>query len=127
MLLLVAYALMLNDLIMTLVNSPNAGELNPVWMRVLETNATEFIYAKILVSIALALGLLVLQRVRPRVGLISTILTIVVYAGVAYIHVEVNRANNLQPPLLPAVVDRLDQWLSPHLPAETETDTHQGP
>lgn len=112
MLLLLAYALMLVDAIMTLAVHEEVGELNPLWVQSLMYDSTRFIYGKIAVSVALALGLLALYRLRPLAGLLATIFALLVYGSVAYIHVEVYRAVTSQPPLIPRAVEAADEWLS---------------
>ncbi|MEO7995449.1 MAG: DUF5658 family protein [bacterium] len=113
MLLLLAYALMLHDLIMTLLVHEDAGELNPLWVQSLDYDSTAFIYGKIAISAAIALGLLWLYKVRPTTGQWLTILAVVVYGLVGYIHWEVWRATRGEGPLIPAVVERVDDWTNP--------------
>lgn len=113
MLLLLAYSLMLVDAAMTLVVHEEAGELNPLWVQALEYDSTRFIYAKILVSVAISLGLLTVWRVKPETGRLATLLAILVYGSVAYLHLEVYRAINAQPPVFPVVVEWVDRGLSP--------------
>lgn len=112
MLLLLAYCLMLFDAVMTLVVHEEVGELNPLWIQALEYDSNGFIYGKIAISVALALGILSLWRLRPEAGRLATILAILVYGSVAYVHIEVYRAITNRPPLLPQVVDAVDRLIS---------------
>jgi|GEM_PF-5223373 len=112
MLLLLAYSLMLVDAVMTLLVHEEAGELNPLWVQALEYDSTRFIYGKILVSVALSLGLLTLWRLKPETGRMATLLAILVYGSVAYLHLEVYRAINAQPPVFPFLVEWVDRGLS---------------
>lgn len=112
MLLLFAYALMILDGIATLEVNEEAGELNPLFESLLNYDSVLFIYCKIGVSAALATGLAVLHKVRPRAGQVATILAVVVYGLVAYLHLEVYRALNGYTPFLPPVVNFLEGALS---------------
>lgn len=112
MLLLLAYCLMLFDAVMTLVVHEEVGELNPLWIQALEYDSNSFIYGKIAISVALALGILSLWRLRPEAGRLATMLAILVYGSVAYVHIEVYRAITNRPPLLPQVVDAVDRLIS---------------
>ena len=111
MALLVAYALMLVDAIMTILVHEEAGELNPLFARLLAYDELRFIYAKLAVSLSLALGLLVLNNARPAVGRLLTFLTMGVYLLVAYVHLEVYRSIQGQGPLIAPVVDSLERML----------------
>lgn len=112
MLLLLAYCLMLFDAVMTLVVHEEVGELNPLWIQALEYDSNSFIYGKIAISVSLALGILTLWRLRPEAGRLATMLAILVYGSVAYVHIEVYRAITNRPPLLPQVVDAVDRLIS---------------
>ncbi|HYE77841.1 MAG TPA: DUF5658 family protein [bacterium] len=112
MLLLFAYALMLADGIMTLVVHQEVGEVNPLFEELLFYDEILFIYCKIAVSVALAVGLAVLTKVRPRAGQLTTILAVVVYGFVAYLHAEVLMAIEGRPPLSGPAVNFLEAVLA---------------
>ena len=120
MALLIAFALMIVDTTMTLVVHQDVGELNPIFARLLAYDETRFIYAKIAVSISLAMGLLILNNVRPLIGKALTILAVFTYLGVAYIHLEVYRSVNHQPPFLMPLVDTAEKWIESLPPGVTQ-------
>jgi hypothetical protein len=104
------YALMIFDLMMTLIHHEEAGELNPLFERLLTGEPVHFIYIKLLFNSLAAFGILILTKYRPIMGKFFTILGIIVYAIVAYLHVEVYRLNADMQPLIPSLTKWIDAF-----------------
>lgn len=111
MTLLIMYALMIFDLMMTLMHHEQAGELNPIFAKILAGEPMIFIYLKLTFNSAAALGILILMKYRPIIGKFFAFAGMIVYAIVAYLHLEVYRLNHGQFPLLPDVVSFIDSFI----------------
>ena len=88
------YILMITDLTWTLLHHEEAGEMNPLFARLLSTDEMLFVYIKLAANSVAALIVLYL---RPRKPIISHILAwfgIIIYGVVVYLHWFV--WNNLQ-------------------------------
>lgn len=105
------YALMVFDLMMTLMHHEQAGELNPMFAKILVGQPIAFIYLKLAFNTSAALGILILLKQRPLMGKVFAFLGLLIYAFVAYLHVEVYRLNHDQNPLIPAFISILDGFI----------------
>jgi len=108
MALIIMYALMIFDLLMTVVHHEEAGELNPLFTKILAGQPVHFIYIKLAFNSLAAFGILLITKLRPVLGTIFTILGIIIYLIVAYLHIEVWRVNNGLTPLLPFLTAKID-------------------
>ncbi|MBU1023934.1 hypothetical protein KKB99_06595 [bacterium] len=108
--LIVMYSLMIFDLMMTLMHHEQAGELNPMFQRILIGQPVAFVYLKLIINSIAALGILVLMKYRPTMGTIFTWMGISVYLCVAYLHIEVFRVNQGLAPLLPMFTKTIDSF-----------------
>ena len=104
------YALMIFDLVMTLFHHEESGELNPLFQKLLTGEPVHFIYIKLAFNSIAAFGILILTKYRPSMGRFFTILGIVIYAIVAYLHVEVYRLNSDMQPLVPCFTNWIDKF-----------------
>ncbi len=111
MILILMYALMVFDLMMTLMHHEQAGELNPMFAKILAGQPMAFIYLKLAFNTIAALGILLLLKHRPFMGKLFAFLGMIIYAFVAYLHVEVFRVNNGQDPLLPLFTSFIDSFI----------------
>ncbi len=110
MTLIIMYALMIFDLMMTLMHHEQAGELNPMFAKILAGQPMIFIYLKLTFNSVAALGILILLKYRPFMGKMFAVMGMIIYAMVAYLHLEVYRVNHEQSPLLPDVVSLIDSF-----------------
>jgi hypothetical protein len=101
--LVIMYALMIFDLIMTLMHHEESGELNPLFKKLLIGQPFVFIYLKLAFNSIAAIGIIVLLKYRPLLGRICTYIGLVIYLFVAYIHIEVYRVNHEMIPLIPPI------------------------
>ena len=109
MTLIIMYALMIFDLMMTLIYHEDAGELNPMFARILIGQPLYFIYLKLAFNSAAALGIVVLHKYKPILGQFFIILGIIIYGFVGYMHIEIYRLLNNQAPLIPAFTRFIDK------------------
>ena len=101
---------MIFDLMMTLMHHEQAGELNPLFEKLLAGEPLFFIYIKLAFNTFAALGILILMKHKPSMGLGFTILGLVVYFIVAYLHIEVFRINHDMTPLIPELTNFIDSY-----------------
>jgi hypothetical protein len=82
----IMYILMIVDLTWTVMHHEQAGEMNPLFSRLLLANEVLFVYLKIGLNSAAALAVIYM---RPKHLILSRILTvfgIIIYAIVVYLH-----------------------------------------
>ena len=108
MIIIFMYAFMIFDLMMTLMHHEQAGELNPMFAKILAGQPMSFIFLKLAFNTTAALGILILMKYRPFMGKVFSLLGLIIYAFVAYLHIEVFRVNCGQSPLFPAFTSFLD-------------------
>ena len=82
----IMYLLMIIDLTWTLLHHSEAGELNPIFSRLLLDNEVQFVYLKLAANTAAALAVIFLLKLRPILGHILAIFGILVYGIVVYLH-----------------------------------------
>jgi len=111
MALIIMYALMIFDLMMTLCIMSRPVKLNPMFAKILAGQPMIFIYLKLTFNSVAALGILILLKYRPFMGKLFAFIGMIIYALVAYLHLEVYRINNGQTPLLPDVVSFIDHLI----------------
>ena len=102
---------MIFDLMMTLMHHEQAGELNPMFAKILAGKPMIFIYLKLTFNSVAALGILILMKYRPFMGKFFAFTGLIIYAIVAYLHLEVYRVNHGQSPLLADVVRFIDGFI----------------
>lgn len=82
----VMYILMIVDLVWTLAHHEEAGELNPLFARLLSGDEIGFIYLKLLAN---TIAAFIVIYLRPRHQILSRLLTIfgiVIYGVVVWLH-----------------------------------------
>ena len=80
------YLLMIIDLTWTLMHHSQAGELNPLFSRLLSNNEVEFIYVKLAANSLAAFAVIYLEKLRPILGHVLAIFGILVYGIVVWLH-----------------------------------------
>jgi hypothetical protein len=92
------YILMIIDLTWTLFHHEEAGELNPLFSRLLNHNEVLFVYLKLTANTIAALAVIYLVRRRPVLGHILAIFGIIIYGFVVFLHwlVDYNFAHAAQ-------------------------------
>lgn len=86
------YILMITDLIWTLMHHEAAGELNPLFSRLLSDDEILFVYVKLIVNSIAAFAVILISEKRPVLGYILAIFGIIVYGSVVWLHWFVDRA-----------------------------------
>jgi hypothetical protein len=82
----IMYVLMIVDLTWTLLHHKQAGELNPIFSRLLSTNEVGFVYLKLLANTSAAIAVIYLEKLKPILGHILAIFGIIVYGVVVMLH-----------------------------------------
>jgi len=82
----IMYVLMIIDLTWTLMHHAEAGELNPLFSRLLLSNEIQFVYFKLAANTVAVFAVVYLQRVRPLVGHFLAFFGIMVYGFVVWLH-----------------------------------------
>jgi hypothetical protein len=84
------YLLMIADLTWTLLHHKEAGELNPIFSRLLSDNEVQFVYIKLAANSIATVAVVILQRLRPVLGHVLAIFGVLVYGTVVYLHAFVD-------------------------------------
>jgi len=82
----IMYVLMITDLTWTLLHHEEAGELNPLFSRLLSANEIKFVYYKLIANTAAAFAVLYLRQRRPMLGHVLAIFGIIIYGIVVWLH-----------------------------------------
>jgi hypothetical protein len=82
----IMYLLMIVDLTWTLMHHSQAGELNPLFSRLLSNNEVQFVYIKLAANSIAAFIVIYLEKVRPIIGHVLAIFGILVYGIVVWLH-----------------------------------------
>lgn len=82
----IMYTLMIVDLTWTLMHHEEAGELNPLFTRLLLKNEVVFVYLKLAANTAAAFLVIILRHRRPLIGSLIAVLGILVYGFVVWLH-----------------------------------------
>jgi len=82
----IMYILMIVDLTWTLMHHEEAGELNPLFVRLLSDNEIMFVYLKLAANTIAAFVVIYLRPRRPWLSRILTIFGIIIYGIVVYLH-----------------------------------------
>lgn len=82
----IMYILMIIDLTWTLLHHRSAGELNPLFSRLLLHNEIAFVYIKLAANSIAAFAVLYLERMRPILGHVLAGFGILVYGIVVCLH-----------------------------------------
>ncbi len=90
---LLMYILMIVDLTWTLMHHEEAGELNPLFVRLLDDREVLFVYLKLLANTLAAFIVIYLRPRRPFASRLLAIFGIVIYGIVVYLHWFVDYAN----------------------------------
>jgi hypothetical protein len=80
------YILMITDLTWTLMHHESAGEMNPLFARLLTDNEVAFVYIKLVANSVAAYAVVLLRRRHRLVSHLLAILGIIVYGIVVYLH-----------------------------------------
>ena len=83
---LLMYVLMIVDLTWTLMHHEQAGELNPLFSRLLSDNEVMFVYLKLAANSVAAFVVIYLRHRKPLVGHMLAIFGILVYGAVVWLH-----------------------------------------
>ncbi|MCK4719087.1 hypothetical protein KAU08_00435 [bacterium] len=82
----IMYILMIIDLAWTLMHHEEAGELNPLFVRLLDDKEITFVYIKLAANTLVAIVVIYLRHKRPWLSRGLAILGIIVYGVVVYLH-----------------------------------------
>lgn len=80
------YILMIADLTWTLVHHEEAGELNPLFTRLLLRNEIVFVYLKLAANTIAAFLVIILRQRRPLIGRLIAVFGIILYGFVVWLH-----------------------------------------
>lgn len=80
------YALMIIDLTWTLMHHEEAGEMNPIFARLLTDNEVMFVYIKLIANSVAAYLVVFLRRRHKILSHVLAILGILVYGTVVWLH-----------------------------------------
>ncbi len=83
---LIMYMLMIIDLIWTLAHHEDAGELNPLFERLLYDKEILFVYIKLAANTTSALIVIYLRPRRPIISRVLTVFGILIYGFVVWLH-----------------------------------------
>ncbi len=90
---LIMYALMIIDLTWTLMHHEDAGELNPMFARLLLDKEVMFVYIKLIINTLAAFIVIYLRPKRRILSIMLSLFGILVYGTVVYLHWFVDQAN----------------------------------
>ncbi len=82
----IMYILMIVDLTWTLMHHEEAGELNPLFARLLADREITFVYIKLIANTLAAFVVIYLRPRRPLVSRLLAIFGIIVYGIVVWLH-----------------------------------------
>ena len=80
------YVLMIIDLVWTLMHHEEAGELNPLFVRLLDDKEIAFVYIKLILNTTAAFVVIYLRPRRIWLSRILAFVGIIVYGIVVYLH-----------------------------------------
>jgi drug/metabolite transporter superfamily protein YnfA len=80
------YILMITDLVWTLMHHERAGEMNPIFARLLLSDEVRFVYLKLAANSLAAFAVIYLVKRRPVIGHLIAIFGIIVYGAVVWLH-----------------------------------------
>lgn len=86
----IMYMLMIADLTWTLMHHDEAGELNPLFSRLLSHNEIQFVYLKLAANTVAAFAVIYLRQRLPLVGRVLAAFGILVYGAVVLLHLFVD-------------------------------------
>jgi len=89
------YLLMITDLTWTIMHHEKAGELNPIFTRLLMKNEIGFVYLKLIANSIAAFTVIYLRARRPLLSRLLTLFGILIYGLVVYLHWFVDYCNSL--------------------------------
>jgi len=82
----IMYILMITDLVWTLMHHEQAGEMNPIFARLLLSDEVRFVYLKLAANSLAAFAVIYLVRRRPVIGHLIAVFGIVIYGIVVWLH-----------------------------------------
>ena len=90
---LIMYILMITDLVWTVLHHEEAGELNPIFERLLIGREVEFVYLKLGLNTVAALIVIYLRPRKKALSITLAIFGIIIYGIVVYLHWFVDAAD----------------------------------
>ena len=87
------YILMITDLVWTVLHHEEAGEMNPLFARLLDDKEIVFIYIKLIANTIATLVVIYLRPRRPWLSRLLVLVGIIVYGIVVYLHWFVDNAS----------------------------------
>jgi hypothetical protein len=109
----ILYSLMICDLLFTFFNYREADELNPLFRKLLYGGGHHwFIYVKLTMNTAAVYAIMLLRKYRRTLSVVLTIVGIVIYGVVFYLHVEIYQINHGQDPITPGLKQLLIETAS---------------
>jgi hypothetical protein len=110
------YFLMICDLLFTLFNYQDSDELNPIFRKLLYGGGAHwFIYVKLMLNTGAAYAIIILRKHRRLLSIVLTIVGIIIYGIVFYLHIEVYKVNNGHDPITPGLKQiLLETGISPN-------------